>query len=190
MVKSKFVVNSNTVGINLSPLIMGYTEKSDIVRKAFKNLVNHILEDTDYDILFIPHVTAKSTDDRDELLRLYNEINEPNRIRMVDEKNCCEIKNIISQCRYFIGARTHATIAAYSTCVPTLVCGYSIAKDLFGTSDNYVIPVDTIASENELVEAFEWIQTNEKDIREKLGRIMPRYIEKARKAGEIFENVI
>ena len=50
----------------------------------------------------------------------------------------------------FIGARTHATIAAYSSCVPTLVVGYSIkargiAKDLFGTDEGYVLPVQALA---------------------------------------------
>ena len=48
-----------------------------------------------------------------------------------------QYKGYIARMRFFIGARTHATIAAYSNCVPTLVLGYSvkskgIAKDLFG----------------------------------------------------------
>ena len=65
---------------------------------------------------------------------------------MINDKNCMEIKGIISKCRFFIGARTHSTIAAYSTCVPTLAVGYSIkargiARDIFGTEDNYVVPV-------------------------------------------------
>lgn len=60
-----------------------------------------------------------------------------------------QYKSIISRCDMFIGARTHATIAAYSTCVPTLVIGYSvkskgIAKDIFGTDEGLVIPVSEI----------------------------------------------
>ena len=55
----------------------------------------------------------------------------------------------------FIGARTHSTIAAYSSGVPTLVVGYSvkakgIAKDLFGTEENYVLPVQALKEENNL----------------------------------------
>lgn len=55
----------------------------------------------------------------------------------------------------FIGARTHATIAAYSSLVPTLVVGYSvkargIARDLFGTEKNYVLPVQLLRKEEDL----------------------------------------
>ncbi len=51
--------------------------------------------------------------------------------------------------------RTHATIAAYSTGVPTLVVGYSvkargIARDLFGTEDGYVLPVQQLKESDEL----------------------------------------
>ena len=56
------------------------------------------------------------------------------RVMLVQDCNCEELKGYISRCRFFIGARTHATIAAYSSQVPTLVVGYSvkakgIAKD-------------------------------------------------------------
>ena len=45
---------------------------------------------------------------------------------MIQDDNCMVIKGYISRCELFIGARTHATIAAYSTGVPTLVLGYSV----------------------------------------------------------------
>ena len=107
--------------------------------------------------------------------------------------DCKELKNIISQCRFFIGARTHATIAAYSTCVPTLVCGYSvkakgIAKDLFGSYENYVIPVQTINNEKQLIDAFLWMEKNEESIRDRLETIMPDYIDKAYEAGKVILN--
>jgi polysaccharide pyruvyl transferase WcaK-like protein len=75
---------------------------------------------------------------------------------MVEDCNCRELKHIISRCRFFIGARTHVTIAAYSSCVPTLVLGYSvksrgIARDLFGTEVGYVLPVQKLTDSYELV---------------------------------------
>ena len=109
--------------------------------------------------------------------------------------DCQRIKHLISQCRFFIGARTHATIAAYSSCVPTLVCGYSvkakgIATDLFGTYDNYVVPVQKIDDEKALVSSFKWIAENEEQIRHRLVQIMPEYIQRAWQAGEEFVNVV
>ena len=58
-----------------------------------------------------------------------------------------------------MGARTHATIAAYSTCVPTVVFGYSvksigIAKDIFGTTDHYVLPVSGVTNSEQFIESF------------------------------------
>ena len=93
------------------------------------------------------------------------------------------IKGYISRCELFIGARTHATIAAYSTGVPTLVLGYSvkargIAKDLFGTEENYVIPVQTIDSGNEIINGFCWIEEHKIEIEQHLKEIMPEYKKK------------
>jgi polysaccharide pyruvyl transferase WcaK-like protein len=89
----------------------------------------------------------------------------------------------------FIGARTHATIAAYSSCVPTLVVGYSIkakgiAKDLFNTYDNYCLPVQALESSDDLIRAFEWLKENEDGIRTHLTGIMPDYIKRAQNVAE------
>ncbi len=190
------VIPENTIGINISPLIMHYSANADIVRKSFEKMLDYILKQTECNILLVPHVTASATDDRVELEKLYYYSKQyGKRIIVADERDCCRIKDSISRCRFFIGARTHATIAAYSTGVPTLVCGYSvkakgIAKDLFGTYKNYVVPVETIVNDEELVNAFQWMYENEKEIRSHLEEIMPSYIEKAWKAGEIIQNVI
>jgi polysaccharide pyruvyl transferase WcaK-like protein len=95
-----------------------------------------------------------------------------------------ELKGFISRCRYFIGARTHATIAAYSTCVPTLVVGYSvksigIARDLFGTEHGYVLPVQQLQSKGKLREEFIWLQSQEAAVRQRLQQIMPEYTKRA-----------
>ena len=99
---------------------------------------------------------------------------------MVEDCNCKELKGYISQCRFFIGARTHATIAAYSCGIPTLVVGYSvkskgIAKDLFGTDENYVVPVQSLQSADTLTDAFNWIVDNEFYIKNQLKNILPEY---------------
>lgn len=101
---------------------------------------------------------------------LYDKISRKDRICIVDDHNCMQQKYIISQCSYFIGARTHATIAAYSTCVPTLVVGYSvkakgIAKDLFGTYENYVIPVQELKEQSDLLNSFLWLRKTVKELK-------------------------
>ena len=77
-------------------------------------------------------------------------------------------------------ARTHASIAAYSQEVPTLVVGYSvkakgIATDLFGTDKNYVIAVQSLQKKNDLTDAFGYLLKNEYNIRMHLKSFMPEY---------------
>ncbi|MFR2988275.1 MAG: polysaccharide pyruvyl transferase family protein, partial [Faecalibacillus sp.] len=115
---------------------------------------------------------------------LYDKFKDTGRVVMLEDHNCMELKGYISRCRFFIGARTHATIAAYSTCVPTLVIGYSvkakgIAKDIFGTYENYVLPVQSLSNKDDLVNSFEWMKDNEDGIRKHLNEFMPGYKEKA-----------
>ena len=114
---------------------------------------------------------------------------------MIADCHCMQLKGYISKCRLFVGARTPATIAAYSTAVPTLVVGYSIkargiAKDIFGTDKNYVISAQNFRTENDLKNAFVWCLDREKEIRNHLKKIMPDYCKKAYLAVDSLEKLI
>lgn len=172
------------VGINISPLIIANEIEDGIVLENYKNLIERILKCTEYNVALIPHVVWKHNDDRTPLKILYKDFSDTKRVFFVEDQDCMQLKDIIAKCKFFVGARTHATIAAYSTMVPTLVVGYSvkakgIARDLFGTEERYVIPVQQMKNKNELWKAFQWLQNNEKSIRKHLEEIMPQYIEKA-----------
>ena len=175
--------NGKTIGINLSPVVIDYSDGTDIVLKNYEALVNYIIEQTDYNIALIPHVTWNFTDDRSVLNYLYKKFKLSNRVIFVQENNAMSLKYIISQCCMFIGARTHSTIAAYSTCVPTLVLGYSIkakgiAKDLFGNYENYVLPTQELSTVNDLINAFKWMDSNKDQIRSHLNSNIDMYIVK------------
>ncbi len=176
----------NTVGINVSPLIVKREKKSGILRAAILELMKHILNETDCAIALIPHVVWEGNDDRTILKELYDEIACPERVVMIEDGNCMQLKGYISRCRFFIGARTHATIAAYSNGVPTLALGYSlksrgIATDLFGTDENYVVPIEDVANEQYLVKSFKWLLDQEETVHLRLNQIIPDY--KNRAAG-------
>lgn len=168
------------VGINISPLIQSNESVEGITKANYEKLIEFIIENTDMSIALIPHVVWDRNDDRKPLNQLFDKYKDTGRVVLIEDNNCRQLKYIISKCRFFIGARTHATIAAYSTGVPTLVVGYSvkargIAKDLFGTDDNYVIPVQGLKDEMDLVNAFQYIQDNETSIRHELEAVMPEY---------------
>ena len=172
--------NGGMVGINISPLIQSNESVDGITVANYEKLIEYIIENTDMSIALIPHVVWDRNDDRKPLRQLYDKYADTARVVLIEDTDCRQLKYIISKCRFFIGARTHATIAAYSTLVPTLVVGYSvkargIAKDLFGTDNNYVIPVQKLKDANDLVRAFEYIKENETSIRHQLEAVMPEY---------------
>lgn len=154
------------VGINISPMIINNETKKGITFENYIHLIKYIIENTNLNILLIPHVIWEdNNDDRIPLTTLYNKFKHTNRIYMLEDMNCQQLKGYISKCKYFVGARTHSTIAAYSTCVPTLVVGYSvkargIAKDIFGTYNNYVISVQQMNDVDELIKGFQFIEHN------------------------------
>lgn len=186
---------NNTVGINVSPLIIGCESKKGSTMENYEGLIKYIIDTTDMQIALIPHVVWDNNDDRKPLRVLYNKFKDTGRVVMLEDHNCMELKGYISRCRFFIGARTHATIAAYSTCVPTLVIGYSvkakgIAKDIFGTYENYVLPVQSLSNKDDLINAFEWMKGNEDDIRKYLNEGMPVYKENALKSKVEIEKLL
>lgn len=178
---------NNTVGINISPMIIDNENESGVTLKNYIKLIQYIIDYTDMQIALVPHVIWSFNDDRKPLDLLYSMFKESGRVVKLEGYSACKMKGYISRCRFFIGARTHSTIAAYSTCVPTLVVGYSvkakgIAKDIFGTFENYVIPVQSLKDENDLTIAFKWLLDNESEIKSHLNQFMPEYCARALEA--------
>lgn len=178
-IKKLFPDNNDIVGINLSPLIMSCESSENIVLRNYTRLIDHILTHTDFNVALIPHVVWSGNDDRIAIAGLKKMFDNPC-ISVIDDTDCSSLKGAISDCRFFIGARTHSTIAAYSQCVPTLVAGYSvkaigIAEALFDTAEGMVLPVQGLKQDDELVNAFVALMKREKEIRDLLEERMPEY---------------
>lgn len=186
-------IDGKTIGINASPLIL---ESGDevLILNAYRALIGRILDTTDCSIALIPHVVLPGNDDREVLRAFYREYRHTGRVLLIEDHNCMELKGYIARCRFFIGARTHATIAAYSSCIPTLVAGYSvksrgIARDIFGTEEGYVVPVQGLKTGMELEDAFAALWAREDDIRQYLQNMIPAYCEKASIARHAIEKM-
>lgn len=180
-----------TVGINVSPLVAACGK---MVLENYRELIRYILEETEYNVLLIPHVVKDRTDDRQTLRQVSEPFRDNGRICLLEDQNCQKLKGYISQCRMFIGARTHATIAAYSTCVPTLVSGYSIkargiARDLFGTDENYVLPVQAMNTPDDLRNAFLWLEEHAGNIRKTLEDSITEYSKRSYLAGTALDRL-
>ncbi len=180
----------NTVGINVSSLV-----SSQAVFEAVCYLVERIVKDTDMNVCFVPHVynAQRHTGDIAIHRRLLKRLSEyKDRIAVVEEDlSCTRLKYIISKCRFFVGARTHSIIAAYSSSVPALALGYSmkslgIATDIFGKAEGYVLSYKDIADKADIYKRFDEIVKNEGKIKAHYRKFMPDYIKTVEDTVKMF----
>ncbi|MEW6063998.1 hypothetical protein P378_16715 [Desulforamulus profundi] len=187
-------IPGNTVAVNISPLILRRENIGGIILRNIENLIQSIIKNTDMNVALIPHVTMPADNDFKLLQDIYNPTADKERICLISEKfSAAEYKYIISKCRFGVFARTHASIAAYSSCIPAIVMGYSvkskgIAADL-GLGD-YVLPLQSFKNDYSLLSMFENMMQNEDKIKRILTEKMPSYKEKAENPALVLKNLI
>lgn len=187
--------SKDVIGINLSNFVGAEIGKDTIFGKNIICLFNYILNNTQFDIVLIPHVFWKGQDDRISCNYYYDYFKDNYRIHVLSTENMnyCQIRYAISKCKFFLGARTHAMISAYSTCVPSIALGYSIkskgiAKDL-NMPDYTVLDYRNLKRNDEIVERFKQLQDNEAAIRRLLSEEIPGYIQKAYNAKQCIDDL-
>lgn len=186
-------VEGETVGLNLSPMVLGNgADGGDIRFAAVRRMVDYILEHTGRSVALIPHVFHERVSDLAPLTKLYEQYRSTGRVLLIGAQkapSARQLKGIIARCGLFVGARTHATIAAYSSCVPTLVLGYSvkstgIARDLFGSEQGLVVQMGGLKDENILADHFAALLERRDAYRQTLREKMPLYIQSAAEAAD------
>lgn len=187
----------DVIGINLSSLILGkdYTECPDIVMAEYENIIGYIVFQLRKQVLLIPHVMNNA--DLSVLRKIYEKWKDNPNVYLIEDEGLSapELKYIISKCYMYFGARTHSTIAAYSSFVPTLVLGYSakafgIAKDIFGSANGYVIPVQDVKRRNDIFDRFVEFAAKRDDTLEIVKCRMPEYLEKVKGYDKFFKEIL
>lgn len=182
----------DTVGLNFSPLVL---ERNSKAMEATTNLIKYILKETKSVIALTPHVIDKGNDDSELLNRLYEQFKSTNRVILLpNDLTAIQYKGYIARMRFFIGARTHATIAAYSNCIPTMVLGYSIksrgiAKDLFG-EEKLVLGINDISNTEKLIKGFEELLRDEEEIKKNLKNRIPEIKKMSYKSAEYLKEIV
>ncbi len=175
----------NTVGINISPLALEHAQDAARAMDGMTALIRHILLATDSAVALLPHVRWPHDDDMRTLSALKAAFADAPRVLLLEKTYTApQIKHIIAHLRCLIAARTHASIAAYSTGVPALVLGYSvkargIARDLYGDEAGHVLPIQELSSASELTRAFDALITGEQAERAWLAQVAPKMREQA-----------
>ena len=184
-----------TVGLNVSPLILSRAKDGDRTLDTFAGLVRHILDTSDCTVALIPHVFWAHDNDMDALGKIKARFENEPRVFMLPQAETLtapQIKGYIARLAALVTARTHASVAGYSTGVPTLVIGYSvkargIARDLFGDEAGHLIPVQELNGETELIVAYEAMRARADEERTFLAARMPGY---TAGRGEILDAVM
>ncbi|MBP3818529.1 MAG: polysaccharide pyruvyl transferase family protein [Butyrivibrio sp.] len=156
------LLHKDYIGINLSPMVIAKEKTPGITMENYKRFIQYILDNTDQSVALIPHVVWANNDDRKPLSELFEAFKDSKRVFLIEDMSASDLKGYISKCSFFVGARTHSTIAAYSSKVPTLVIGYSvksrgIATDLFGSYENYCLPVQELSDPDALINGYKWV---------------------------------
>ncbi len=169
----QFINGDFNVGINVSNFV--YDNQSFM--NAVIEFIRYVLETTRANIVLIPHVFWKLQNDIATSNTIKGLFAEEERVRILDKQlNCEELKYAISKMDYYMGARTHSMIAAYSSCVPSIAFGYSIkslgiAEDL-GISNDFVINTKEELNKSILIEKFNILR--ESDMKKQLINIIPQ----------------
>lgn len=185
---------AGVLGFNISPLIQKFrsiNEPRHVLQQEVATFLKEELESSDISILLIPHVDpldrhTKNLENSDsqymrEILSMIGDYDD--RIRIApNHLNAAQLKYVLSQCTYFIGARTHATIAALSSYVPTIFIAYSIkAKglnfDLFGHKE-FVLETPMV-SKASLKNYYNLLVKNQNQIITKLHQRIPELRQKS-----------
>ena len=184
------------LGINISPLLLRYRSIREPAEKLLDEIaqfIRYVVVKRGLGVLLVPHViphdrsafnndaafmaklfTCREVKDLGEYVRL-----------MDDHLNAPQTKYVISNCRFFIGARTHSTIAALSSGVPTISIAYSVKakginRDVFG-NDRYVLDAPYISKEL-LIQRLTRLWNEERDIRHLCAAARDNMIGRARDA--------
>ena len=170
-------IEGGVLGLNVSPLIERFSGESNKISNEIIKFIRRVVEEKKLSVVLIPHVAplngaVKNNDAfyMKDILEAVSDLG--GQVQMMpSDFNAVQIKYVISQCRFFMGARTHATIAALSSGVPTISIAYSVkAKginyDLFGDK-SVVLDLKNVSAQS-LFESLVYLEDNEEELMDAL----------------------
>jgi colanic acid/amylovoran biosynthesis protein len=187
-------VSEGAAGINFSPHMAAYVSGGDLDawRGMCAETVIQVLRQSGRDVLLVPHVFHATPLNNDHgFLESVSAAVRQKTGRSVPvlggSLSAREIKWAIGRCAVFAGCRTHSTIAALSSGVPTLSLAYSrkargLNQDIFGSQEYCIEPSE--ASADRISQGLLRLVSESSAIRGRLGEVLPRIRARAFAAGE------
>ncbi len=181
--------NRMKVGLGMSALMDKYGTMRQYL-DACVGFIESLVARHDAEILLVPHVIqeAQMRDDFAVCEQIARLARANSRCHVLPKTlNANELKHCIAKCHYFVGARTHSTIASLSSLVPTISIGYSVKAwginhDLLGC-DDYVVDINGIDSQV-LIATFERLHEQRGQIVARLEASVPQAKAKAQRGAD------
>jgi colanic acid/amylovoran biosynthesis protein len=194
--KLGFALQDQAIGLNFSPLMAKFVTDGDkdAWQRTCRAIIEKIARAFDRPIYLIPHVTIVHSDDHAFMQAVLATIDADCHVTLVPPcLNAQETKWLIGRMAVFAGARTHATIAALSSAVPTLSFAYSIKakginRDVYGHTDYCIQPGDLTA--DLVIEKIRDLITNASTIKKELAARIPMVQQKAFAAGDHLKGLL
>lgn len=166
----QFETDSRKFGINVSSLLWDDDTRDRFgltvdYHKFYFDLIEFLLQETDYEVHLISHVVdARNSDAHENDYRICTLLKEKYRLndRVVNApvfKTAIEAKSYISNMNIFLGSRMHATIGAISSGVVTIPFSYAYKFETLYSKLNYpyVISAKKLTTEEALSKTKGWI---------------------------------
>lgn len=180
------------LGMNVSALIERYKQQDQDLRAEVADFIRHAVREHGLGVLLVPHVNPlegqHAGGDASYMAGLLERLRDlGNSVIMMPHKlNAAQIKYVIGHLRFFMGARTHATIAALSSGVPTVSIAYSVKarginRDIFGNEEAVLQTRDV--STQSLRGRLEWLLREEQALKATLATRIPQLQDDARQAA-------
>ncbi|MFC5436375.1 polysaccharide pyruvyl transferase family protein [Rhodanobacter umsongensis] len=150
--------DGRVLGLNVSDLIERYRRPGQDLRSEVADFIRHVVTAHGMGVLLVPHVNPPRTandfsGDSAYMAPMLAQLADlGDTVKMMPQQfNAAQTKYVIGKLSFFIGARTHATIAALSSGVPTISIAYSVKarginRDLFGSEDMVLQTPDVSAA--------------------------------------------
>ena len=189
------ILDEPCIGLSLSSLFDRYWNREPSLLDASTEWISSVVRKNDLPVLLIPHVVYPQRNDHAFMKQIVDKLGGlKSRVKLLGPQyNAQQLKWIISQVTVFAGARTHSTIAALSSHVPTISIGYSMKarglnEDIFGHCD-WLISLNDLCGDL-LAGRIGQLLAGTPQVRKHLTEIMPAYKAKARQAAKYVREVI
>jgi colanic acid/amylovoran biosynthesis protein len=190
-----------TLGVTVSQQYRDFVQDSPAhgargdIFDTIAGAIDRFIRTHDAQVVLFAHVTGPPDrlDDRLAARQLRERCQRADRVIVVDrELDPKLIKSLISRCDVFCGARMHSNIAATSSLVPTVALAYSVkSRGIMGRMgmDDWVIEINE-ASEEELLARLDRLIASADQVRQALGRNIPRLREEAARNADIIRQLL